>query len=113
MGEDQRRFVRKNLRVEFRAKDTEGTGELLFEALDLSTGGTFLASELLLEQGEGLSVEFRIPSSPKPVRAQARVAWVRRFPRQGEQAGMGIEFLAMSDQDREILSQYLGGAVGR
>lgn len=107
MREDQRRFVRKGLQVEFRGKDAEGIGQLVFAAADLSAGGSFLKSDLLLETGERLSLEFRVPGVPRLMRAQARVAWVRRFPKDDEPAGMGVEFLAMSDADRAVLVEYL------
>ena len=41
------------------------------------------------------------------MRAQARVAWVRRFPKEGESGGMGVEFLAMGEEDRSVLGAYL------
>jgi uncharacterized protein (TIGR02266 family) len=107
MGEEQRGAERKPLQGEFRGKDATGAGELWFEGVDLSAGGSFLRSELLLEQGENLQVEFRIPNLARPLRAQARVAWVRRFPEPGEPPGMGVQFLSMADEDRRILTQYL------
>ncbi len=107
MGDEKRRFLRKSVQVEFHGHSSEGIGHLVFESADLSTGGTFLKSDLLLEDGEGFSLEFRVPGAPKPIRAQARVAWVRRFPKEQEPAGMGVEFVAMSEEDREMLSRYL------
>ena len=107
MAERQRRFERKTLQVDFRARHQSGAGQLLFESADLSAGGTFLKADVLLEQGETLAVEFRVPGVTKAIRAQARVAWVRRFPKGEEPAGMGVEFLAMSEVDRELLEEYL------
>lgn len=107
MGEQQRRFDRKSLQVDFRARQGSGAGQLLFEGKDLSAGGSFLRSDILLEEGEALVVEFRVPGVPRLMKAQARVAWVRRFPKDEEQPGMGVEFLAMSDEDRQILQEYL------
>lgn len=107
MALNQRRFARWSLQVEFKGKDAEGAGELVFEASDLSAGGTFLRSELLFEQGESFSLEFRVPGVPRLMRAQARVAWVRRFPSEEEPPGMGVEFLAMSEEDRAVLKRYL------
>lgn len=109
---EQRRWARKSIQVEFRGKDAQGSGQLQFEAADLSAGGTFLKSDLLLEQGEGVSLEFRVPGVPRLMRAQARVAWVRRFPAESEPAGMGVEFLAMNDEDREVLVSYLDRVEG-
>ena len=108
MAEQQRRFQRRELQVDFRARHQSGDGQLLFESADLSSGGSFLKSDLLLEVGETLVMEFRVPGETGIIRAQGRVAWVRRFPRGEEPPGMGVEFLAMSEEDRQTLDQYLG-----
>lgn len=113
MDQNRRRFVRKTIQVELRGHSEEGVGQLIFEGLDLSAGGTFLRSDLLLEQGEVLSLEFRLPGAPKLLRARARVAWVRRFPKAEEPAGMGVEFTAISDEDRELLSRHLSSLGGK
>lgn len=107
MGAEQRRFERKSVPVDFRGKDAQGAGQLWFKGADLSAGGSFLKADLLLELGETLGLEFRVPGVPRLMRAQARVAWVRRFPEAGEPAGMGVEFLSMSEEDRAVLTRYL------
>src|SRR5262245_22828780 len=109
MGDEQRRFPRKSLQVDIRARDSGSAGLLMFEGQDLSAGGSFLKSELLLEQGEPLSVEFRVPGVARLIQAQARVAWVRRFPRPEEDAGMGIQFVTLVDEDRGVLERFLSG----
>jgi uncharacterized protein (TIGR02266 family) len=109
---DLRRFSRKAIHLDFRGESAEGIGHLLFEGADLSAGGTFLKSDLLLEQGESLALEFRLPRLSKVIRAQARVAWVRRFPKNHEVPGMGIEFSAMADDDRSVIAQYLDSFKG-
>jgi len=108
---EQRRHVRQTLEVEFQARDAQGVGQLTFQSADLSPGGTFLKSELLLEQGETLSLEFRLPGTGLLVRAQARVAWVRRFPFKAEPAGMGMEFLVMDPAERQALVEHLSAAA--
>ena len=104
---EQRRFARRSLTVEFYGRDLQGQGQMVFEGADLSAGGAFLKSDLLLETGETLEVEFRVPGIDTPLKAQARVAWVRRFPEADELPGMGIAFLAMAEQDRRALDDYL------
>ncbi len=104
----QRRHARKAIPVDFRGTDGDGVGTLVFEGADLSPGGTFLKSEVLLEEGERLWLEFHVPGVPKALKAQARVAWVRRFPTEPQPAGMGVEFLSMPDEDRALLQRYLG-----
>jgi uncharacterized protein (TIGR02266 family) len=112
MPREQRRFSRRTATVQFHARDAEGVGTLVFESADLSAGGTFLRSDLLLEEGEPLSLEFTIPGRGAKLTSQGRVVWVRRFPKDGEEAGMGVEFLAMSDDDRIALHDYLGEEPG-
>jgi uncharacterized protein (TIGR02266 family) len=107
MGADQRRFLRKTLAVQVAARESSGTGQLLFTSVDVSAGGAFLASDLLLEVAEVLSLEFTVEAGTAPVRAQARVAWVRRFPEAGEPAGMGVEFVVIREADREALEAFL------
>ena len=109
---DQRRFARKAIHLDFRGESAEGIGQLLFEGADLSAGGTFFKSDLLLEQGEQLALEFRLPRQNKVIRAQARVAWVRRFPKTDQLPGMGIEFSTMADEDRTVIAQYLESFKG-
>jgi len=106
-GAEQRRHIRRAVSVEFRGKDAVGEGELTLVGADLSAGGTFLRSDVLLEPGETLALEFHPPGASSPLSAQARVAWVRRFPDAGAPAGMGIEFLAMPEADRRLLDQAL------
>jgi uncharacterized protein (TIGR02266 family) len=106
-GPDQRKHVRHALRVEFRGRDAAGEGELTLLGADLSAGGTFLRCDLLLEPGETLALEFLLPGASIALIAQARVAWVRRFPDAEAPAGMGIEFLAMRDPDRRALAAAL------
>jgi uncharacterized protein (TIGR02266 family) len=105
---EQRRHARKAVNVEFRGKDAGGEGELSLVGADLSQGGTFLRSDVLLEPGETLSLEFHLPGASTSLKAQVRVAWVRRFPDAEAPAGMGIEFLAMPEADRRLLETALG-----
>jgi uncharacterized protein (TIGR02266 family) len=107
MGADQRRFLRKTLAVQFSARDGSGTGQLLFTSVDVSAGGAFLKSDLLLEVGEALSLEFSVDGGTALLRAQARVAWVRRFPEANEPAGMGVEFTIIREDERAALEAFL------
>ncbi len=106
MGVDQRKEARAAVQARFSARDASGAGTLTFTSDDVSTGGAFLRSDLLLEQGESLSLAFEVPGEG-PVQAQARVAWVRRFPEAGQLAGMGVEFVVMRDEERASLARWL------
>jgi hypothetical protein len=107
MGADQRRFLRQAVSVEFSGRDGQGTGSLIFESEDVSQGGAFLRCELLLEEGELLSLQFRLPGREEAFRVQARVAWVRRFPGPDEVAGMGVAFGRLPPVDQAALAHFL------
>ena len=104
---DHRRHVRKAIEVEFRGTDAQGLGTLVFEASDLSAGGTFLKADLLLELGEIVALTFSVPGVPRTMKAGGRVAWVRRFPEGDEPGGMGVEFVHLTEDDRVVLNRYL------
>jgi len=94
------------VQTRFSARDASGAGTLTFESADLSPGGVFLKSDLLLEQGEALALDFGVPGEGSG-QGQARVAWVRRFPEAGEVAGMGVEFLSIKDTERQAIARWL------
>lgn len=102
----QRREPRASVQARFSARDASGAGTLLFTSEDVSSGGAFLRSDLLLEQGEALSLTFEVPGEGA-VQTQARVAWVRRFPEPNQLAGMGVQFVVMRDEDRQAVARWL------
>jgi hypothetical protein len=101
-----RRHARKSIQVQFRTRDESGVGELFFDSADLSTGGSFLVSDLLLEQQETLVLAIVLPGEVM-LQCQARVAWVRRFPESGQPAGMGVQFEQLSEFDQRALEAFL------
>ena len=101
-----RRHPRKSIRTEFVCRDESGQGELWFDSGDVSAGGAFLLSQVLYEQGELLKLELGL--SGRVLRCEAYVAWVRRFPAPGEEAGMGVQFVWLADADRRALEAFLG-----
>lgn len=107
MSLEKRRYSRRAVPVEIRAHGVWGSGELSFEGGDLSEGGAFLKSDLLLEKGEGLELELRFPGEELPLRVEARVAWVRALPASAEEAGMGVEFGTLDQAARVNLTLAL------
>lgn len=93
--------------MDFRGASGSGTGSLLLHGRDLSEGGAFLASDLLLEPGTRLELTFQLPGIDGPLTVAARVAWVRRFPEPDETPGMGVEFVAMVEAHRAQLAGFL------
>ncbi len=103
----KRKHARRPISVDVRAAPTgDRAGQLVFESIDVSIGGAFLRSDLLLELGDQLEVEIPLPAQAA-VRALGRVVWVTRDPRIKGNAGMGIEFVDMAEDDRERLASFL------
>ncbi len=86
---------------------TEAAGELIFETRDLSEGGAFLRSDLLLETGDECDLSFELPDQPeRTLKIRARVAWTSRQQlRHGP--GMGVEFIQILDEDEQRLATFL------
>ena len=100
---DQRKHARRGVELTIKVSTVDGpkvAGSITFESSDLSEGGAFLRSDLLLEEGELLNVEIPLSAS-RNVRATARVVRTSRDSPTG--AGMGIEFVRLADSDRKLL----------
>jgi len=94
------------VKVEFVCHDESGMGELLFDSADLSPGGAFLVSEVLFEQGDVLALAFVLPTG-STICCESKVAWVRRFPGEGQAPGMGVEFVGLAERDRRALEAFV------
>ena len=78
---------------------------------DLSVGGLYLRTNLLLGQNEVLKVSFPLPGQEKVVSCNASVAWTnfavnRRKPETPK--GVGLQFEDLSLEDLIALSTFVG-----
>jgi Tfp pilus assembly protein PilZ len=79
------------------------SGTIHFDTQDISVGGAFIRSDLLFEIGEELMLAFGLPSGQQ-VQARARVVRVARDTGdEGLAAGMGVQFVQLSDSDRDAI----------
>jgi PilZ domain len=79
-------------------------------ALDLSTDGMLVATELPVLTGEELLVSFRAPRGARWVDAQAVVTRVVHGRRPGERGRrLGIAFEGLGDEVRHLLFRQLSG----
>lgn len=110
MIDDQpkRKFRRKMLKVEVRIRDESGHGEVVFDTHDISIGGAFLRSDLLLELGETLDIELPLKAG-KPLQVKARVVRAVRAGDLKSGPGMGIEWVNPSQELRDALTGFLSG----
>jgi uncharacterized protein (TIGR02266 family) len=104
-----RRHVRRPVRVSIRVRDVGDPtqAEIHLDALDISQGGAFLQSELLLEVGDELEVTFAIPGELRRIQVHAKVAWATRGGGAQEKAGMGLQFTDLRESDRQLIADFV------
>ena len=105
---EKRRFPRIETRIPVRyrklgAAGTQGTGTL---TRNMSEGGIRFRTREFISMACRLILELDIPMIPKPVKAISRVAWIRKAPK-GDDYEIGNQFLEISKQDKEVVSQYM------
>jgi len=76
---------------------------------DLSGGGLFVATHLIREVGERISLRLTLPTYPEPIDAITEVRWVRatELAGGGGEAGMGLKFLQLSPSAKEAIKAFL------
>lgn len=80
---------------------------------NLSAGGLFVRARNPLPEGEQFLLNLQLPELPESIKIQCEVAWTRaggKDPGHGN-AGMGLKFVEISDEDRQILKEYVEGAL--
>ncbi len=111
MNKIKRRHSRHPLSIRVNAELNEPAGNSYFYSEDLSYGGIYLKSDFLLEQGDVVELSFMLPDEHgSQIKARARVVWVNLQmieSMQGRSAGMGLEFIDMSDECMHRLRDFL------
>jgi c-di-GMP-binding flagellar brake protein YcgR len=81
-------------------------GGIRFDAANVSTGGAFLRTDLLLEVGELLTLQFQLSQGGHSICTEGRVTRVSRGHAK-EVAGMGVEFVDLQPDDRAAIEARL------
>ena len=104
---------RKQARIEahvpvryHKLRDGAGDKEASSITRNISKNGLRFRTTEFVSMACRLIVELDIPMIPKPVKAISRVAWIRKAP-SGDDYEIGNQFLEMSKQDKEVVSQYM------
>jgi type IV pilus assembly protein PilZ len=76
---------------------------------NISGGGLFIRTKRPLEQGDPFSLKLQIPGMDEPLKINCEVCWSRPESEEADNspAGMGIQFMDMSEGDRETLDQFI------
>lgn len=72
--------------------------------LDISATGAFVLTDLVLPDGQIVTLELELPGSERPERLQGVIA--RRENTRGK-IGLGIEFLSRSDDERRHIDRVV------
>jgi c-di-GMP-binding flagellar brake protein YcgR len=104
--EERRSSPRRSLTVSMQLREGPGLGELFFDSSDISGGGAFLPSNLLLKEGDTFWISFTLPGAQLAINTRGRVVRVQR----GERPGMGIKFLDLTPAEKAALEAFLCGS---
>jgi len=104
---------RTSLRHSVRIRVYYGTAPQQFltdYAVNLSTGGLFLETDHLLEEGTPLTVQFHLPRGGEQVECKARVAWTNHpeLPKKPNlPPGIGLQFHDLSLDNMNVIRDYI------
>lgn len=80
-------------------------------SFDISSRGMFLQTTQVLPSGQMLLVRFTLPGVDHTFKAVGQVVWSSPTDSRGHPAGMGIQFLDMSEDERSAIEQYIVNAA--
>ncbi len=111
MGEgiERRKFDRVKTHVPVKYRTLRGNaGGVGSSSLtkNLSSGGIRFRTSEFISMACRLILELDIPMFTKPVKAISKVAWIKKSP-SGNDYEIGNQFLEMSKQDKELISEYV------
>ncbi len=94
----------------------EGLGlTRLVEAVNVSSGGLFVATSRPLPPGTRVTVEFRLPlhRADAPLRVRGRVCWINGAPqfRQDAPVGMAVRFDALEPAVQAAVDRFVGRSL--
>ena len=79
-------------------------------SINLSTGGVFIESSMILPEDTELTVKFNLPDSDTIITTNARVAWINdpdNIKKASLPPGMGLQLLDLSMEDLHTIRTFL------
>jgi len=101
---DKRKFARekKELKSELHSED----GMIFSTARDISEGGLFISTPVPGKKGQEVDIRLYTPGK-EPRNLKGKVRWIREDEDTENKAGMGIEFVDLSDDEKKEISKIL------
>jgi uncharacterized protein (TIGR02266 family) len=107
--EPKRQYLRHALDAKIDVIEGSLGVKIRFETQNVSSGGVFIESDLLYDEGEIIWFSFTLPGALE-IRTRGRVVWAKKEvdPDDPEdRPGMGVEFLDLSAGEKAALEEYL------
>jgi hypothetical protein len=107
---ERRRFPRVEPEEDVTATLNSSTINTPMRVRNISCGGALLQTCLILEAGETVDLDIRLPFFVQPISVRVRVVWTRmmhELTQVTSERSAGVEFLEMSRGDRQKLHESL------
>jgi CheY-like chemotaxis protein len=103
MLSEKRRYARLPFRTTVTCERNKKSIKL--GSVNISTGGMLIELTEALEVGQEFDLEFSLPEIQNSLKVRAQV--LHCHPRDG----MGIKFITLSPEDRQVIERYISGAM--
>lgn len=106
MGIERRRFKRlpTALIASIRMRKPTQTEVLQIQIRNVSSGGVFIVTPFPFPISSLVEFDFNLPGQKEIVHVKGVVRWTQT---QGPDTGMGIEFLEVTAESREVIQDYV------
>jgi c-di-GMP-binding flagellar brake protein YcgR len=110
--DERRKYPRAetNLPISYKNLRTAGQAPASSTTKDLSEGGARFKTSEFISLACRLVLEISIPTSPKPVKAISKVAWIKKMPT-GDNYEIGNHFLEITKEDKARILEYVSSSV--
>jgi len=111
-NENKRRFRRICSGVPVQFKNLRMPTEIPSDTVtrNLSEGGVCFEASKFISLACRLVVEISIPTSPKPIKAISKVAWIRKIP-SSEKYELGNQFLEITKEDKQHVLNFVNESL--
>ena len=111
--DDKRKFSRVKTHIPVRyhkLRDGAGIDGISSVTKNLSEGGIRFRTSEFVSMACRLILELDVPMLKKPIKAISKVAWIRKTA-SGNEYEIGNQFLEISKDDREYVSDYIENQI--
>jgi c-di-GMP-binding flagellar brake protein YcgR len=110
--DERRRYRRIDSALSVRYRNLRKNENPTIESLskNIGEGGVCFNSGEFISLACRMIVEITLPTTPKPIKAISKVAWIRKIPA-GDSYQIGNQFLEITKDDRDRISQFINQVV--